>query len=76
MPKNCVLTSVYIIPCFKVKGQGQGKRSGSRSQVRVKFLVRSGRYWGLGFTELSAAQEQRKVKVSVCVPNNRADVVD
>ena len=35
-----------LLPCFKgkVKGRGQGQRSGSRSQVKVNFSARSGRY--------------------------------
>ena len=50
--KNRVLTSLLVAfdldlrsrSKVGVKVKGQGQRSGSRSKVMVKFLVRSGRY--------------------------------
>ncbi len=56
--KNHVLTS--LLPCFKVKGRGQGQRSVSRVKVkgRGQILACSGRYWGLGFAKCSQEQQE------------------
>ncbi len=65
------------------KVMGQGPRSGSKSQVKVKFLVCSSRYYGLRFVVCSKEQQpcyQSKVFVCVCnqwaYVDNCVDAVD
>ena len=81
MPKFVYLHHCYIALRSRskvgVKGQHQGH--GSRSMVKVKFLVRSSRHFGHGFAASAAMSNnhhyQSKVIVCVSVISGRLQII-
>ena len=79
--KNCVFT--WLLPCFKVriKGRGQGQRSGSRSWVTVMGQGQ-GAQQSIGARLCRVQQTAIGVITSLCVcdkwvcADNRTDAVD
>ena len=67
--ENRVLTS--LLPCFEVKGQGQGQRLGSRSNFWCAAVDIRG-----SALPSTAMKSHYQSKMFVYVSTNRADAVD